>query len=371
VFAGHPFGYVPAVTAEQLTMGVEEEFLLVRADGRLSRYGPEVVDAAEEPHGEVEPELKLCQVEGVSDICRTPDQVVGQLSSLRHELASAAAKRGLRVLPSGCPVLPETGEQELTPKPRYLRMADWFGATTRSLATCGCHVHVGIPDRETGVAVSNRVRPWLPVLLALTVNSPFNGSDTGYASWRYQEWSRWPSAGPPPAFTGLDEYESTVDAMLRAGALMDRAMIYWDVRLSERHPTLEFRIADVAAVPEDAALLATLIRGLVARALDDGSPVPVLPQAVLRANLWRASREGLTGSTLHPVTGELGPVQSQVDDLVEHLRPVLGVDLEFIKAGIARLREQGTGAGRQRTAFSRRGVLTDVVDALVVTTGSG
>lgn len=348
-------------------MGVEEEFLLVRADGRLSGLGPEVVDAADEARGEVEPELKRCQVEGVSDICRTPDEVLDQLTGLRGDLAASAAKHGLRLLPSGCPVLPETGEQEITPKPRYLRMAQWFGATARSLATCGCHVHIGIPDRETGVAVSNRMRPWLPVLLALTVNSPFNGTDTGYASWRYQEWSRWPSAGPPPAFSGLDEYEATVDTMLRAGALMDRAMIYWDVRLSERHPTIEFRVADVAAVPEDAALLATLIRGLVARALDEGDPSPELPQAVLRANLWRASREGLTGSTLHPATGELGPVQSQVDDLVEHLRPVLGGDLEFVKAGVARLREQGTGAARQRTAFARRGEPADVVDALVVT----
>jgi carboxylate-amine ligase len=351
-------------------MGVEEEFLLVREDGRLSGFGPEVVDATAEGHGEVEQELKRCQVEGVSDICRTPDQVLEQLNGLRGELAASAAKRGLRLLPSGCPVLPETEEQEITPSPRYLRMAEWFGATARSLATCGCHVHVGIPDRETGVAVSNRVRPWLPVLLALTVNSPFNGSDTGYASWRYQEWSRWPSAGPPPVFSGLDEYEATVDTMLRAGALMDRAMIYWDVRLSERHPTLEFRIADVAAVPEDAALLAALIRGLVARALDDAGPAPELPQAVLRANLWRASREGVTGSTLHPVTGELVPVQSQVDDLVEHLSPLLGGDLEFVKAGIGRLRERGTGAARQRAAFARRGELADVVDALAVTSAT-
>ena len=346
-------------------MGVEEEFLLVGADGRLSGFGPEVVDATAEGYGEVEQELKRCQVEGVSDICRTPEQVLEQLNSLRGELAAAAAKRDLRLLPSGCPIMPESEEQEITPSPRYLKMAKWFGATARSLATCGCHVHVGIPDRETGVAVSNRVRPWLPVLLALTVNSPFNGTDTGYASWRYQEWSRWPSAGPPPAFASLDEYEATVDTMLRAGALMDRAMIYWDVRLSERHPTLEFRIADVAAVPEDAALLATLIRGLVARSLDEAGS-PELPQAVLRANLWRASREGVTGSTLHPVTGELVPVQSQLDDLVEHLRPVVREDLEFVKAGIARLREQGTGAGRQRAAFQRRGELADVVEAMVV-----
>jgi carboxylate-amine ligase len=350
-------------------MGVEEEFLLVGPDGRLSTFGPEVADATTDERGELEPELKRCQVEAVSGICRTPDEVLAQLTDMRGGLAEVAARRGLRLLPSACPVAREDVAQEITPNTRYLKMAEWFGATVRSVATCGCHVHVGIPDRETGVAVSNQVRPWLPLLLTLTANSPFSGADTGYASWRYQEWSRWPSAGPPPRFSSLDEYESVVEQLLQSGALMDRAMIYWDIRLSERHPTLEFRISDVAAVPEHAALLATLIRGLVARAIDEpptGEPPTDVPHVVLRGNLWRASREGLSGSTLHPVSGRLAPVQSQLDDLVEHLRPVLGADLEFVKAGVARLRERGTGAARQRAAFARRQELTDVVDALVV-----
>jgi carboxylate-amine ligase len=347
-------------------MGVEEEFLLVGADGRLSTAGPEIADATTDEHGELEAELKQCQVEAVSGICRTPDEVLAQLTDLRRGLTAEAGRHGLRLLASGCPILPEPAAAEITPKPRYLRMAEWFGATARSVATCGCHVHVGIPDRAAGVEVINRVRSWLPVLLTLTANSPFDGGDTGYASWRYQEWSRWPSAGPPPEFASLDEYESIVDSLLRTGALMDRAMIYWDVRLSERHPTVEFRISDVAATPADAALFATLVRGLVARALDAGDPPVPWPEAVLRGNLWRASREGLSGSTVHPVTGQLTPVQSQLDDLVELLRPVLREDLESVKAGVARLREQGTGARRQRTAYGRRQELVDVVDAMVV-----
>jgi glutamate---cysteine ligase / carboxylate-amine ligase len=350
------------VTTGQLTLGVEEEFLLVRADGRLSRYGPEIVDANDGSH--VEAELKRCQVEAMTGVCKTPEEVRTELTGLRAELAQSARRHGLRLLPSATPIMPETEAQEITPKPRYLRMAEWFGATARSVATCGCHVHVAIPDGETGVRVINQVRPWLPVLLTITANSPFDGADTGYASWRYQEWSRWPSAGPPPLFAGLDEYESIVDTMLRCGAIMDRAMIYWDIRLSERHPTLEFRIADVAVTAEHATLLATLVRGLVAHALDTTAPPPQLSQTVLRANLWRASREGLSGSTLHPVTGELTPVQSQLDDLVTLLGPMLGDDLEVVHAGVADLRERGTGAARQRAAYQRRGELIDVVDTL-------
>ncbi|HEV7649481.1 MAG TPA: glutamate--cysteine ligase [Actinophytocola sp.] len=352
------------------TMGVEEEFLLVDADGQLSGRGPEIAGAAgTRDSGEVETELTVCQVEAVSGVCGTHDDVLGGLTALRGALASAARDRGLRLLPSGCPVLPEEDQPPITPKPRYLRMARHYGATARAGATCGCHVHVEMPDRELGVRVINHVRPWLPALLALTANSPFDGSDTGYASWRYQIWSRWPSAGPPPVFASLDEYESTVDALLRAGVILDKGMVYWDVRLSAHQPTLEFRIADVAPRVADAALLAVLVRGLVEHAVDRisaGEPVPDMPDTVLRANLWCASHRGLRGESLHPVTGDLVPLAAQLSDLVAWLRPSLGADAGLVESGLASLRPAGGGADLQRAAFERRRSLADVVDELAL-----
>ncbi|HEY0453188.1 glutamate--cysteine ligase [Actinophytocola sp.] len=352
-----------------LTVGVEEEFLLVDADGRLSGQGPEVAHAARDPQGELEPELTLCQVESATGVCETPEEVLTQLTTLRAELASVAREQGLRLLPSGCPVLAEDERPEITPKARYQRMAAHFGATARAGATCGCHVHIGMPDRALGVQVANHVRPWLPALLAVTANSPFDGLDTGYASWRYQTWSRWPSAGPPPLFASLDAYESTVDALLRSGAILDKRMVYWDIRLSEHQPTLELRVADVAATAGDAALLATLVRGLVAHALeriDAGVPAPALPDSLLRANLWRASHDGLGGQSLHPVTGALVAVHRQLADLLELVTPALGADLPFAAAGLASLRASGGGADRQREVFARRHKLTDVVDELAL-----
>lgn len=349
-----------------LTLGVEEEFLLVDADGQLAGRGPEVAREARDPQGVLEPELVRCQVESATGICDTPEGVLSQLTGLRAELAEVARGRGLRLLPSAAPVLPEDDRPEITPKERYLRMAEHFGATARAGTTCGCHVHIGMPDREQGVRVINRLRAWLPPLLAVTANSPFDGIDTGYASWRYQNWSRWPSAGPPPAFGSLDEYESTVDDMLRTGALLDKAMVYWDIRLSEHQPTLEFRVSDVAATAGDAALLAVLVRGLVAHATDDEGPVRPMSQAVLRANLWRASHDGLGGESLHPVTGELAPMHRQLADLLTLIRPSLGDDVEFAEAGLAKLREQGNGADRQRAVYARRRKLTDVVDELAL-----
>jgi glutamate---cysteine ligase / carboxylate-amine ligase len=357
------------LTRVPLTIGVEEEFLLVDADGQLSGHGPEVADATDDRAGEVETELTLCQVEAATDVCRTPDEILGQLTALRASLASSAGARGLRVLPSGAPVLPEGDRPSITPKERYLRMARHFGATARAGATCGCHVHVEMPDRELGVRIMNHLRPWLPALLAITANSPFDGVDTGYASWRYQRWSQWPSAGPPPVFASLDEYESIVDSMLRSTAILDRGMVYWDVRLSEHQPTLELRVCDVAVRAEDATLLAVLVRGLVVCAAElvaAGTPATPVPHAVLRANLWCASHSGLAGAGLHPATGKPVGFHEQLADLLSLLRPVLGDDVAFAEAGLAALRERGNGADLQRAVFGRRGRLADVVDELAV-----
>lgn len=352
-----------------LTVGVEEEFLLVRPDGRLARSGPEVV-AATDQDGEMQEEITRCQVESATGVCTTGEELLGQLRRLRAELAAEAAPRGLRLLPSGTPLLPESESAGITPRARFQRIATMFGAIANAATNCGCHVHVGIPDRATGVAISNHLRPWLPVLLALTANSPYvDGLDTGYSSWRYVRWALWPSAGPPPTFESLAHYDDSVEAMLRLGAIVDRDMVYWDIRLSEKQPTLEIRVSDVAATPREAALLAVIVRGLVSDALrriDRAEPPPVLPLEILRAYLWRAARDGLADQCPNPLTGELIAGNAVPDLLAEHLGPILSKDdVDFMLAGLATVRRTGGGAQRQRAAYAKNEQLTDVVDELV------
>ncbi|MEC3981498.1 carboxylate-amine ligase [Amycolatopsis sp. H20-H5] len=354
------------------TLGVEEEFFVVDDLGRLSGQGAALAGEADEHDGSVQQELNRCQVESATGICRTAGEVLTQLRELRQGLAVAAARRGTRILPSGTPVVAEDGPATVTPHPRYERMAKHFGATLRGVTTCGCHVHVAIPDRERGVQVIDQVRPWLPALLALTANSPLDtGYRTGYHSWRHLQWIRWPTAGAPPRFGSLDRYEELVDELLRTGAALDRAMVYWDVRLSDDLPTVEFRVSDVAATPEDATLLAVLVRALVTTALDTadaGTKPPELPSEVLRARLWQAAHGGLTGGLVHPVTGELTSARAVVGDLLARLRPALSAadDLDFALDQWAALRERGGGAARQLAALGRRRRTTDVADLLAV-----
>ncbi|RSD21298.1 carboxylate-amine ligase [Amycolatopsis eburnea] len=357
-------------SGDVLTFGVEEEFFVVDRRGHLSQSGDDVVDAAEaaaDEQGDLQHELTRSQAEAATGICRTHAEALRQLRGMRDDLSAAARRRGCRLLPAGAPPLSEVDLPSITPNPRYERMAEHFGATARTSLTCGCHVHVAIPGKEAGVRVLNQVRPWLPALLTVTANSAISdGYDTGYCSWRYQQWSRWPSAGPPPRFASLDEYESIVDAWLRAGSILDRGMIYWDVRLSEKQPTLEFRIADVAATPEEAVLLAVLARALVATAQAEDAPPPRLPNEVLRAQLWRASREGVTGCCPHPDTGDLAPAKAVLDALVERTSAALDAagDLGFAREGIARLAAEGGGADRQRRRFAEKERGEDVVDLL-------
>ncbi|WP_370936203.1 glutamate--cysteine ligase [Amycolatopsis sp. cg13] len=359
-------------TGDELTFGIEEEFFVVDRDGRLAKADDVVDDAAETggAKGELQHELIQPQAEIATDVCRTRDEALQRLRELREDLAAAARRRDCRLLPAGSPPAAEAGLPGVTPNPRYERIAEHFGATARTARTCGCHVHVAVPDKETGIQVLGRIRPWLPALLTVTANSAIaDGYATGYRSWRYQQWSRWPSAGPPPRFASLDEYESVVDAWLRSGAILDRGMVYWDVRLSEKQPTIEFRMADVAATPNEAVLLGVLARGLVATALADDAPPPELSNEVLRAQLWRASRDGVIGSCPHPRSGDLAPTKTVLTDLVELASSALDSagDLEFAQEAVARLCAEGSGADRQRQRFAERGRGEDVVDLLAGT----
>lgn len=352
-------------------MGVEEEFYLVDASGGLVQEAAGTVGETEKGV-DLKPELLSCQVESASEVHDDHESLLADLTALRGKLATGANGHGARLLASGTAVREPADRQGITPGRRYRRIADHIGRFVIDAATCGCHVHVGMADRDTAVAVSNHLRPWLPVLLALSANSPFHyGEDTGYASARYLLWGRWPTSGPPPYLESAEHYERIVRGLLSSEAALDKGMVYWDIRPSEHQPTVEIRVADVAGTAADATLIAVLVRTLAAEALEaieHGRPAPAWPQEVLRAQLWRSARDGLEGRCADPVTGELRPAQ---DILAELARRCPGgvSEVDFATELLESLRHTGGGAARQRAAYARRRRLTDVVNFLVDQTG--
>ncbi|MFD9369414.1 glutamate--cysteine ligase [Streptomyces sp. NPDC060020] len=363
----------PCARTPKLTMGVEEEFVLVdrRSRAPVGRGPLVIAEAAHRLGALVQPEFFTAQVEVCTRPTSSTAALAADLAGLRRELGRAAEGEQCLLLASGTPVIPPERPLTITPDERYQRMATRFPSVigARDQVVCGCHVHIGVADRAQALEFSNRIRPWLPVLQALAANSPFDrGRDTGYASWRAVEHGRWPTVGPTPV---LDEgaYERIADDLVRCGALLDRRMIYWYARPSEHVPTLEVRVADVNADLDTVILLAALVRGLAATVLpeiDEGRPAPCVEGGRLREAHRLAALHGLDGDGLDPWGGARLPAWDLVDRLRERAAPGLGAsgDLLLVDTLLDHLRATGGGAAAQRAAHRRHGRLSDVVDAL-------
>ncbi|MFE7748839.1 glutamate--cysteine ligase [Streptomyces sp. NPDC057428] len=351
------------------TVGVEEELLLVDAEsGEPQALSTAVLALAErraEGESAFESELHDHQLEFATRPCATMADVADEIRRSRAEAARSAADAGAAVAAmatSPLPVSPSIGEDE-----RYRWLADRFGLTAQEQLTCGCHVHVSVESDEEGVAVLDRMRPWLPVLLALSANSPFwQAKDTSYGSYRSRVWGRWPSAGPVEVFGSADAYHERVRALIDTGVLRDEGMIYFDARLSHRYPTVEIRVADVCLDPADTVLLATLARGLVETAARDWrtgrEPDPVAV-SVLRMAAWQAGRSGMDGPLLSPLTMRPAPAAEVARALLAHVSDALedSGDLGQAEKALRAVEARGTGARIQRDLLADSGSLRTAV----------
>ncbi|GAB3584643.1 glutamate--cysteine ligase [Amycolatopsis endophytica] len=343
-----------------LTFGVEEEFLLLDPATGATLPRAAAILAADPPlppGATLHRELRATQVETATGVCTGARQLRDQLVRNRKALADAARWHGAVVASAGTPVLsgPSTSENQ---GGRFGDIDRLYRGMVTDYEACGCHVHVGIPDVETAVAVMNHLRPWLPSLLALSVNSPFDhGRDTGYGSWRAVQQSRFPGAGIPPYFPDSGAYRAEVRRLVECGALVDESMSFWLLRPSTSFPTLEFRVADVASTVDEAVLQAVLSRALVRRALAElaeGVAPPELSGQVAAAALWAAARDGIDGDGVHPVRARRLPAWQLVDELVTHVAPALDDtgDRDLVAILLERLRRDGSGARRQRKAVT-------------------
>lgn len=314
------------------------------------------------------------QLEIGTEPCGTTDDLLVELRRWRDRADSHAREVDCRIAAlatSPVPAVPRT-----TPGKRYHAIAEEFGITQAEQLVCGMHVHVSTESDEEGVAVIDRIRPWLTVLVALSANSPYwQGVDTGYASFRSQLWSRWPSAGSPGPFGSAAAYDALVREMVDSGGVLDEGMLYFDVRLSRLYPTVEIRVADVCPRVEVAATIAALGRALVERAATDwraGVAAPDVSPMTVSLMTFRAGRSGVTGDLIHPLTRRPAPAAEVVGSLLEHVREPLATygDTGLVEDVVGSLMADGTSADRQRRVAGDRLDLTAVVrDTIAVTAG--
>ncbi|MEV5342682.1 glutamate--cysteine ligase [Streptomyces sp. NPDC052676] len=355
------------------TVGVEEELLLVDPEtGEPRARSAAVLARAVQEDAEqdvFEKELYEQMLEFAthpqSDMAALGAEIVRcRREAARHAEGIGCAVAALATSP--LPVSPSVGAND-----RYQWMEREYGIATREQMVLGCHVHVAVDSDEEGVAVVDRLRPWLAVLSALSANSPFwQGKDTGYSSYRSRVWQRWPSAGPTEVFGSVERYRRRVADMMATGTLLDEAMVYFDARLSERYPTVEIRVSDVCLEADTAVLIATLARALVETAARDwraGRPPADLGVSVLRLAGWRAARSGLTGDLLLPAGMRPAPAETVVGALLDHVADALkeSGDLDRARETCARLLRDGNGARVQRDVLERTGSLREVVTECV------
>jgi carboxylate-amine ligase len=358
------------------TIGVEEEYLIVDPLSRTSQLQSlPLLEKAQEILGDrVELEMQQSQIEAATPICVSLNDVRRELAHQRRGLITAASQIGMRIASSGTHPFSHWKEQQITPKYRYQNLLREYQQLTREQNIQGCHVHVGLTDRDLGIKVMNRARNWLAPLLALSANSPFwLGEETGYASYRTEIWSRWPTSGPPHLFTSYAEYELVLQDLVATRVIDDATKIYWDLRLSSHFDTIEFRVADICLTVDEAVMIAGLIRALVRTCVDqirNGIPFSTVRLEMLRVSHWRAARYGLEGDLVDVVAQQVVPARELVYRFLSFVRPALEEegDWEEIARLVEDVLQRGNGAMRQRDVYRYGQHLEDVVDFIVTET---
>jgi carboxylate-amine ligase len=296
-----------------LTVGVEEELWILDADTLELRPGVEqIVGGAEgrELPGVLKTELHASVVELATGVADTADEAVERVRALRRAAYEIAEQHGLRVAASGSYPTSIPAEQEIASVERYRDFVEYAGSSARRQGVSGLHVHVGMPDADACYRVMETILPWLPVVLALSANSPyFERRDTGMLSIRAEVLGYLPRHGAPPAFGDYAGWESFVERMSATGVATDYTSFWWDVRLHPRFGTLEIRTPDQPTSIEQTAALVRLLHALCAWALD-APPRDVDPgeRGVYQQNRWAAARFGPHGKLIHPDRDEALPV---------------------------------------------------------------
>ena len=306
-----------------LTVGVEEELWIL--DGETLELVPAVrrlVDGANGRSlpGVLKTELHASVVELTNDVAESPDDAVDRIAELRAATAGIADTHGLLVAAAGSHPTSLPEQQEIAADERYREFVEYAGPSARRQGVSGLHVHIGMPNADDCFRVMETILPWLPLVLALSANSPYlAGADTGMMSNRAEVLALLPRAGAPPAVRSYDEWETFVERMVATGLARTYTSFWWDVRLHPQFGTLEIRAPDQPTSLERTRAFVHLLHDLCAWALD--APARAFEpseRGTYAQNRWAASRFGPHGKLIHPDRAEALCVPDLLAELPVH-----------------------------------------------------
>jgi carboxylate-amine ligase len=352
---------------EPFALGVEEElFLTDPADGRLLNERERVLDAVGEPvRGEITGEVHACQVELITDVCATAGEAAGVLADLRR----AVLGTGVGIVGTGTHPTAEEQAAEISDRRRYRFIAEQLGDALIT-PVAGVHVHVGMPDADTAIRVFNGLRGHLPLIEALSANSPFrHGRDTGLASAREVAMRGWPRSGVPRAMRDFEDFCASSALLASAADVPDYTWFWWKLRPHPRLGTVEVRALDAQTSLDDAAALVALTHCL-ARHAALAPPQPDPPSEILDEGAFRAARFGVDAE-LPGADGSRRPVPVLLEEVLGAVADdarELGCEAEL--DATRKLLERGGGAGQQREQHAIGGLGALLRDAVARTSGA-
>ena len=344
---------------KRYTVGAEEELMLLNAGGvTLAQSGDAVLrglSAALAAH--TAPETHASVLELVSSVHTDARAAIAELADLRGRISAELGAVGLSPAAAGTYPLVGPSRIRLSESPRYTEVADSMRSLARREPTLALHVHVGVPDPEDALKVLNRLREAVPLLLALSANSPFcQGEDTGFASTRTVIFQGFPRTGAPRRFRTYRDYVEAVDALVASGAVPEPSFLWWDARLQPALGTVELRVMDAQSTIADTAALIAFVQSLARLGLEDDEPTAICSPEVLAENRFLAARDGIQARLIDPEAHRLVPARALVRTLAERCRPhaaALGClrELDQLERLVA-----ANGADRQRAEARRVGL---------------
>lgn len=369
------------------TIGIEEEYLLIDPQTRdLARDPPvHILEECTKRVGErVTPEFMRSQIEVGTKVCKSIKDVTEDLRSLRRCVRDVAEDHGLAVIAASTHPSADWGMQMHTDRDRYNILARDMQAVARRLLICGMHVHVGIGDDDLRVDLMNQVGYFLPHLLALSTSSPFwRGRDTGLKSYRMAVWNEMPRTGLPPRMSSYGEYRRIVNMLVSAGVIEDATKIWWDLRPSDRFPTLELRMTDLCTRMEDTICIAALYRCILRmlwRLRRNNQRWRIYEEVMVSENRWRAQRYSFDEGLIDFGRASVIPYPELLDELLDLIREDANffecvAEVEHARAILGR----GTSAHKQIAVWQQARsngsddpeALRAVVDMLVEETAHG
>lgn len=310
------------------TLGVEIELALVDSESMaLKSSAQEILGQVPKAYADhIKPELMQCYIEANTSVCRTVDEAAADMRSKIQAIESIADPLGTKLLWSATHPFSSWRDQNVTPNERYEGLINLLQNSARQLVTFGLHVHVGIENGDKALMVCDRMLRHLPVLLALSCNSPFwNGRDTGLHSWRSRVMDGLPTAGLPPLLRNWSEYVWLVNHLIETGYIETIRELWWDMRPHHNFGTVEVRICDVPGSLEDSMAIAALIQCLVKALgdeIDNGTYQRDCHPFMIRQNKWQAARHGLDAMLVNSEDYQLQPAREVVLHLVDMLRGI-------------------------------------------------